>query len=319
MRRIVLSIQNGLLAEALTSLLENSGEFEPYSAVVDKNKRALPACVACSADIVLMEVTQAVHMLGGAALYGVDISAYTAEESLPVDTAEDALSVEYPLYDYADLLTLEEEEEIGSQLITASGTYLTEVAVITVPSADGEDLDVLVQDLYDSMGLGFGETKDGVLLMICMEPRGYRILSNGTAGPAIEADAIEDIDETIVSDLSNGFYGDAMEGYVERVSYYLNGYQNGFPFNFGKSIVTALIIGAAAGLIVALVLKGQLKSVHQRNQANDYIRTGSLQIHSGNDFFLYSEVRQKEKASNSSSGSGSSGSGTSRNVGGGSF
>ena len=61
MRRIVISIRNGLLAEALTSLLGNSGEFEPYCAVVDKNKRALSACVACNADIVLMEVTQAVH------------------------------------------------------------------------------------------------------------------------------------------------------------------------------------------------------------------------------------------------------------------
>ena len=61
MRKIVVSIQNGLLAEALTSLLGNSGEFEPYRTVVDKNKRAVSACMACHADIVLMEVTQAVH------------------------------------------------------------------------------------------------------------------------------------------------------------------------------------------------------------------------------------------------------------------
>ena len=61
MRKIVVSIQNGLLAEALTSLLGNSGEFEPYRTAVDKYKRAVSACIACNADIVLMEVTQAVH------------------------------------------------------------------------------------------------------------------------------------------------------------------------------------------------------------------------------------------------------------------
>ena len=61
MRKIVVSIQNGLLAEALTNLLGNSGEFEPYRTVVDKRKRAVSACMACNADIVLMEVTQAVH------------------------------------------------------------------------------------------------------------------------------------------------------------------------------------------------------------------------------------------------------------------
>ena len=61
MRKIVVSIQNGLLAEALTNLLGNSGEFEPYRTVVDKSERAVSASMACNADIVLMEVTQAVH------------------------------------------------------------------------------------------------------------------------------------------------------------------------------------------------------------------------------------------------------------------
>ena len=59
MKRIVVSIQNGLLAEALTGMLRQSGEFEPYRVAVDKKKRTVPACMACSPDIVLMEVSQA--------------------------------------------------------------------------------------------------------------------------------------------------------------------------------------------------------------------------------------------------------------------
>ena len=61
MRKIVVSIQNGLQGEALTSLLQLSGEFEPYRAAVDKNKRTVSACVACHADLVLMEVTHTAH------------------------------------------------------------------------------------------------------------------------------------------------------------------------------------------------------------------------------------------------------------------
>ena len=60
-RKIVVSIQNGLLGEALTSLLQLSGEFEPYRAAVDKNKQTVSACVACNADLVLMEVTHTAH------------------------------------------------------------------------------------------------------------------------------------------------------------------------------------------------------------------------------------------------------------------
>ena len=61
MRKIVVSIQNVLLAEALTQMLSASGEFEPYRTAVDKNKRAVSACMACNADIVLMEVTHTAH------------------------------------------------------------------------------------------------------------------------------------------------------------------------------------------------------------------------------------------------------------------
>ena len=59
MRKIVVSIQNGLLAEGLTEMLRLSGEFEPYRVAVDQKKRTVPACMACSPDIVLMEVSQA--------------------------------------------------------------------------------------------------------------------------------------------------------------------------------------------------------------------------------------------------------------------
>jgi DNA-binding NarL/FixJ family response regulator len=59
MRRIVVSIQNGLLAEGLTEMLRQSGEFEPYRVAADQKKRTVPACMACGADLVLMEVSQA--------------------------------------------------------------------------------------------------------------------------------------------------------------------------------------------------------------------------------------------------------------------
>ena len=59
MRRILVSIQNGLLAEGLTEILKQSGEFEPYRVAVDHKKRTVPACMACNPDLVLMEVSQA--------------------------------------------------------------------------------------------------------------------------------------------------------------------------------------------------------------------------------------------------------------------
>ncbi len=62
MRKIVVSIQNGLLAEAMTALLERSGEFEPYRTVAGRKSRTVTDCAAIGADIVLMEVSPAPGM-----------------------------------------------------------------------------------------------------------------------------------------------------------------------------------------------------------------------------------------------------------------
>ena len=59
MRKIIVSVQNGLLAEALTAMLQQSGEYEPFRVTVDRKKRTVPACAAVCPDIALMEVTRA--------------------------------------------------------------------------------------------------------------------------------------------------------------------------------------------------------------------------------------------------------------------
>lgn len=220
------------------------------------------------------------------------------------------------VYDEADLLSGAEEAELNAKLQTVSRAYNAQIVVATVASAEGTDVDFLVEYLYDNMGFGYGTGKDGVLLLVCMDPREYRILSNGFASAAISGSEIGNIGEAIVSDLSDGDYGDAFEEFAEQCDYYLNGYLNGFPFDAGENLLIALVIGIVVGVIVAFVLKGQLKSVRRQNQANVYVKPGSMHITAHHDLFLYRNITRTKKASSSSSGSRS---GSSRSVGGGSF
>ena len=217
------------------------------------------------------------------------------------------------IYDEADLLSSAEETQIAEKLSKIGEQFDTQIVIMTVPTSDGS-IDTFVEDVYDSMNMGCGENRDGVLLLVCMDSREYRILSNGYAGEAIGMDQIDAISEAIVSDLSDGDYADAFITFADNCAYYLDGYLNGYPFNAGKNLVVALIIGIVAGVIVAFVLKKQLKSVRQQKQANVYIKSGSMQITASRDLFLYREVSKTKKASTNSSGSGSS-----RNVGGGKF
>lgn len=221
------------------------------------------------------------------------------------------------LIDDAGLLTAAEAEALRTKLETVSHQYGAQVCVCTVASLEGADANDFVNDCYDQLGFGYGAEKDGVLLLVSMDPREYRILSNGFAGTAIDTDTIELIGDMFLSDLSDGYYADAFHTYADECAYYLNGYLNGFPFDAGATLVTCLIVGLIIGLIVALVLKGQLKSVRAQNQANSYIKAGSMQVTVQNDLYLYRTVT-RTKRETSSSGS-SRGGGSSRSVGGGSF
>lgn len=217
------------------------------------------------------------------------------------------------IYDEADLLSTQEETQLAEKLSEIGEEFDAQIVVMTVSSTGG-NIDAYIEDKFDSMNMGYGENRDGVLLLVCMDSREYRILSNGYAGVAIDPNDIDAIGDAIVDDLSYGEYGAAFDKFADRCAYYLDGYRNGFPFNAGKNLVVALIIGVVAGVIVAFILKKQLKSVRQQKQANVYIKPGSMQITASRDLFLYREVSRTQKQSSNSSGSGSS-----RNVGGGKF
>ena len=60
MRKIVVSIQNGLRAEAITGMLNDSGEFQPFRVPVGNKKNdVISNSDMLSADILIEEVSYA--------------------------------------------------------------------------------------------------------------------------------------------------------------------------------------------------------------------------------------------------------------------
>lgn len=253
--------------------------------------------------------------------YAEGVEAYLAEASLQLtfldDGSEDGEPAEDNLlvWDEAELLNETEVAQLNSKLESISKKYKAEIRVVTLSSMDGGDIDEFLEYLYDESGFGYGENHDGVLLVVCMDPREYRILSNGFAGEAITSGDIDAIGEAFKSDLRGGNYADAFDTFADKCEYYLDGHINGFPFNTGKNLLICLGIGLVVALIVTGIWKGQLKSVRKQSAANAYVKAGTMQITQSGDFFMYRNVTKTQKQSSSSSGS----SGSSRSTGGGSF
>lgn len=212
------------------------------------------------------------------------------------------------LMDEADLLSQDEERELSTKLGQIGEEYNVQIVIITMDTMEGDDIDQFIELLYDSIGLGYGENKDGILLLVSMDPREVAILTNGSAHDAIGDREIEKILDAIVSDLSDGNYSDAFDTFADKCEYYLDGHVNGFPFSFGKTLLIAVVIGLLAGLITVFCLKAQLKSVRRQHQADAYVKPGSMQLRVRRDMFLYRNITRTRKQKSSSSGSSRSGS-----------
>lgn len=220
------------------------------------------------------------------------------------------------IYDDAQLLDKNQYAELQERLKELSDAYDAQIVVATLRSVNGGDADILAEAFYDGKDLGYGDSRDGILLIVMMDIREFRIVSNGEAADALTMSSIDKITDKITPDLSDGDYYDAFREFADQCEYYLDGHINGFPFKVGRTLVTALIIGLVVGLIVASSLKSQLFSVRMQTRAHDYVNPNSLKVTYQNDLYLYSTVqRTRRQTSNSSSGRA----GGSRNVGGGKF
>lgn len=221
------------------------------------------------------------------------------------------------LYDGADILSESDEQSLLEKLNSVSELYGTDFIVITVDTVGSYSAGGYTEEFFDRFNYGIGESRNGVMLMLSMKEREYRILSNGSIGDTLDDDAIDKIGSEIVSDLSSGNYYYAFSKFVNESEYYVNGAINGFPFNFLSSIAISLLIGFVASLITVSSMKKKLKTVNPVNEANAYMREGSMNLKRANDMFLYATVTRSAKTKSSSSSRGRSGG--SRHVGGGRF
>lgn len=228
--------------------------------------------------------------------------------SLAVPAFATSASKAIALIDEANLLSQDEERQLSTRLGQIGEEYHVQIVIITMDTMEGDDIDQYIELLYDSIGLGYGENKDGILLLVSMNPRKVAMLTNGAAHDAIATREEDKILDAIVDDLSDGNYADAFNTFADKCEYYLEGHANGFPFNFGKSLLIAVVIGLLAGLITAFCLKAQLKSVRRQHQADAYVKPGSMQLTVRRDMFLYRNITRTRKQNNSSSGSSRSGS-----------
>lgn len=230
------------------------------------------------------------------------------------------------LMDSADLLTAAQKEELRQALDAASQELQCDVVIVTMQSCGGYNPDTVIDQFYDQYNYGYGPNRDGVVLMLSMAERDWRILSNGFGADAITPGDIDFIGGQIVDELSAGEYMDAFLEFIDLCTHEINNERYGVPFQFGMWLAVSLGIGLVTALIATAAMRGQLKSVHSQTGARQYCKLGDFRVTNSRDLLLYRNVDRRaipKESSYSSSGSsgfsGSRGGGGGRNIGGGKF
>ena len=228
------------------------------------------------------------------------------------------------LVDAADLLTAEEEADLLAHLDQVSRELRVDVVIVTVASCGGYSPDDVVEAYFDQYGYGYGTTRDGVVLLLSMEERDWRILSNGFAADAITLGDINKIGDKIVSELSAGWYMSAFMEFTDLCKSEIEIERVGVPFEFDESLIVSVFIGFAVAFIVTAIMRAKHRSVRSQTGAREYTVPGSMKLTNSSDLYLYRTTSRRPKPKESSSGSLSSGrssgrSSGSRNIGGGKF
>ena len=213
------------------------------------------------------------------------------------------------LIDDAGLLTNQEQEKLAKKLKEISEEQEFAIAIVTMETLpEGYTESMMADKLYDDLNYGYGENRDGCLLLRTLNPR-YVYVSTMGSGKKIIDPKLESIFDKIEDDMKSDNYYDAFVKFAEQCEKKVIDSQK---FPFVKNLLICLAIGLIIALLAVLVMRAQLKSVKPQNLANEYLKDGSLNVTEARDLYLYSHISKtkiERESSGGSSGGGSHGGG----------
>ena len=230
------------------------------------------------------------------------------------------------LVDNAELLSNNECLALEQKLDELSQKHELDIVIVTVDSIGSKTPQQFADDFFDYGIYGQGPNRDGILFLVSMEERDWSISTSGYAITAFTDAGMEYIEDQVVPYLSDGDYETAFSEFADLCDQFIEKARSGAPydrynlpkgdFDWMFSIILAVVIALVVALIVTAILKAQLKSVRFQSGAGSYVKSGSMNITTSRDIFLYKNVTRREKPKNTGGSSSTHRSSSGRSHGG---
>ena len=214
--------------------------------------------------------------------------------------------------DMAGILTLSEQQEIAARFTEFSENEKTDAAVVLVPETGDLTAEAFADDFFDYGGYGYGEDRDGILLLIVTgygdgSRREAHISTSGkrTINSVTDSRIDDLLDALIDGGAADGNYAAGINAYIDKLNTIIQSPEQAAAAKLKSSLLFALGTGVFVFLISFLVLLKRYKIAGAKPYYN---RTEQTKVHfdSVNDPLISTNTISTVRPKNNSSGSSGS-------------
>lgn len=124
--------------------------------------------------------------------------------------------------DYADVLSSECESKIASLCRDIEQNTTAEIAVVTMKSLEGEDLEMYANELFRENGVGKTDVNNGLMILVFIEDREYRVeVGYGLEGTIPDVRASHIAEDNLVPKFKQGDYCGGLYDTVDEIGKYI--------------------------------------------------------------------------------------------------
>lgn len=216
--------------------------------------------------------------------------------------------------DAAGLLTNEEVMALEAQAEQIAQSYGCAPYILVVDDfrvyEDTYDIFEAGMNLYERWELGYGQERNGLLLILSMAERDYALVTYGSVAHRAFTDYGQDyLCEQFLDNFRNDDWAGGFQDYLNTGAWLLEQAKNGTPYDvdtapkgFNPLII---VIPLVLALAVCLVLTGQMKTAKRKTEAGDYMVPNGVEMRIVQDIFTHRTVtRQVIQNENKGGGGG---------------
>lgn len=211
-----------------------------------------------------------------------------------------AASYDHYVFDFAEILSDDEEEKLEEMCAKASADCETDFVIITTREGlDYTPMDNFLREFADESGFGY----DVIVYGVDMVSRADRIWTRGKAQTDISQSKLDDIREDCEEEFHDGYFYSGYKKFVKKVNLCLT---TSIFSKLTYALPIKILISLGVALISVLIMMASAKS-RMTVASTTYTKDNQFRVNEQRDEFINTTVVTRKIESRSSSGGGGGG------------